>query len=309
MELLDGKHLKELWNAEIREMVDEPLKRAPCNICNTPSRRSDSWAVEDLLELTRLVGALQYQNPRCLLWFRGEHQWHQRATPSACRGSDKWACFLEATRKFNKKRGEGRLFSNRGDLARWAILQHYGAPTPLLDVTTSLRIATTLAIKTVDYKKDKPLEWSRKRNKAAHLLVFATPRPLDGINIFAEAGLCLVDLVTELPSNCLRPHVQRAGFLGLTDIVAKGLDRCKKTPPDNEASLDCVRIARICITKPINFTKLKIEHVFPPASNHTTIGDDRDDMSGDYLLQALYELKVDINDFPKYYWKTTRKPG
>lgn len=319
MSVFDGVDLKERWGAKIRDMVDEPLlKREPCSErtdSNDDSCRSNSWTVENLLELTRLVGTLQNQNPRCLLWFRGEREWHPNATPSACREKeDKWNEFLAMTEWFNRNAGKGRLFSNRGELARWAILQHYGAPTPLLDVTTSLRIATAIALWKIDKNKDK-LKWGNNKDMERHkkikpnLSVFATPRPLDGINIFAEIGLCLVDFVAELPSHCLRPHVQRAGFLGLTDIVMGGLDRHEK-PSVKEASLDCVRIARIRITKPKSddFEKPEIKHVFPPASKYTTIRRERDDMSGDYLLRALHELNESSEpcplkkEFPNYYW-------
>lgn len=214
------------------------------------------------------------------------------------------------TKWFNRNAGKGRLFSNRGELARWAILQHYGAPTPLLDVTTSLRIATVSALRKIDDENKDKLNWGNNKDIEPHLSVFATPRPLDGINIFAEIGLCLVDLVAELPSHCLRPHVQRAGFLGLSDIVMDGLDHCKERPSKEEANLDCVRIARICIPKPKpdDFEKSEIKHVFPPASKYTTIDCERDDMSGDYLLRALHELHESSEscplkkEFPNYYW-------
>ena len=308
MSVFDGMDLKKRWNAEIRDMVNEPLKRDPCNECKSSSDdacQSDSWAVENLLELTRLVGALQNQNPRCLLWFRGEHKRRPNATPKACRSNKEWVDFLEMTKWFKSISGKGRLFNNRGELARWAILQHYGAPTPLLDVTTSLRIATAMALQKIDRKDNGKLKWVKVKGKVPHISVFATPRPVDGVNIFAEAGLCLVDLVTELPSHCLRPHVQRAGFIGLTDIVMDGLDRREKKPLVKKASLDCVSIARICITNPDDFEIPKIEHVFPPASKYTTIGGKRDDMSGDYLLRALRELCQHKNKdkFPKYYWE------
>jgi len=307
MSVLDGVDLKERWGAKIRDMVDEPLlKREPCVECtnsNDDACRSNSWAVENLLELTRLVGALQHQNPQCLLWFRGEHNRHSSATPKACRDKNQWDTFLATSSWFDCVSGQGRLFSNRSELARWAILQHYGVPTPLLDVTTSYRIATAFAFRKPEINNDTgKLKWSENVGDSPHISVFATPRPLDGINIFPEASLCLVDLVAELPSHCLRPHVQRAGFLGLTDIVMAGLDHYEK-PSKEEAKLDCVRIARICFRQPDKFEALNIEHFFPPASRETTVGGKRDDMSGDYLLRALYELRPPKDGFPKYYWE------
>ena len=316
MSVFDGADLKDHWNAEIRDMVDEPLlKRKPCVECtnsNDDDCRSSSWAVENMLELTRLVGALQNQNPRCLLWFRGESNRYQNVTPKACRSDKEWDDFLKMAKWFNCNAGKGRLFNNRSELARWAILQHYGAPSPLLDVTTSLRIAIVSALwKPKIYNYDKSKLGFIKMGNSPHLSVFATPRPLDGINIFAEIGLCIVDLIAELPSHCLRPHVQRAGFLGLSDMVIDVFDPCKKRPLKEEANLNCVRIARVCINEPNDFEKPKIDHIFPPASKYTTIGCERDDMSGDYLLRALYKLnKLSKSsdpcplkkEFPNYYW-------
>ena len=120
--------------------------------------------------------SLQNQNPRCLLWFRGERKWYPNATPSACRKKgNKWNEFLAMTKWFNHNAGEGRLFSNRGKLARWAILQHYGAPTPLLDVTTSLRIATAIALWEIDKNKDK-LKWGNNKDLEPHLSVYSGPQ-------------------------------------------------------------------------------------------------------------------------------------
>jgi hypothetical protein len=322
LSVVDGRHLQELWGANKENNIDHMLERKPCSKCKTLNNdacRPYSWAVESMLELIRLVGALQHQNPQCLLWFRGEDKWYENATPKACReGNNKWYDFLRMTKWFNSNAIEGRLFLNRGELARWAILQHYGAPTPLLDVTTSLRIATACAFYESDDNDSGKPDWN-KISESPHISVFATPRPLDGINIFAEIGLCLVDLVAELPSHCLRPHVQRAGFLGLTDIVMDGLDSCKKQPSIREANLDCVCIARICITKTDGFLqKPNIDNVFPPASKFANLKHNdskKDDMSGDYLLCALYELnKLNKlsksskpcplkNEFPTHYWK------
>jgi transposase len=302
LSVFDGSHLKKHWEDETRNMVNEPIleRTPPCPKCEAfdDDACPNLWIVKSLLELTRLVGALQHKNPRCLLWFRGEHNINKKATPKACRSSKEWRAFKEMTEWFNNNAGKGRLFSNRSELARVAILQHYGAPTPLLDVTTSLRIAILNALWKLEIDKNGELD-DIENGKSPNISVFATPRPLDSINIFTETGLCLIDLVAELPSNCLRPHIQRAGFLGLIDIVMAGLDSEEK--PSAKASLDCVRIAKICIKKlGGDFDRREINHIFPPASKYTIIGYKKediipgetktDDMSGDYLLCALCEL-------------------
>jgi len=333
MSVFDGSRLKEHWKAEIRNMVDEPiLEQKPCDKCADYDKNvcPNYWVVKSWFEFIRLVGALQYNNPKYLLWFRGENKRHTNATPKAFRSVEYWNDFLKTSKWFDSNSGKGRLFNNRSKLARWAILQHYGAPTPLLDVTTSLRIAIFNALVQPKANNTNNKDEKNKKDVSPNISVFITPRPLDGINIFAEIGLCIVDLTAELPSHCLRPHVQRAGFLGLTDKVMKGLVTNTEKPSKKllaeEASLDCVRIARICIPKAMSdhFKKLECEDVFPPASKYTIIGNKykkediirneskTDDMSGDYLLRALYELKEisESNDpcplekeFPNHYWE------
>lgn len=313
LSVFDGRRLKEHWSAPIRKRIHEPLLNKDC--CDTCEQkkelgdRSDCWAVESYLELIRLVGALQHQNPQCTLLFRGERKMYSHATPKAFRKKRFWSNFKNAADWMESISGKGRLLCNRSELARWAILQHYGAATPLLDVTTSLRIAATFALKkpTNNRTNEKP-SWCGDVAEFPQVSVFAVPRLSDSINIFLGIGICLVDLVADLPSSCLRPHLQRAVFLGLTDAVMAGIDSNERKPSKEESCLSCLRIAKICL-KSNEFEIPSIEQFFPPASKYTTIGHEKDDMSGDYLLRALWELNAPSEkwslDFPSYYWEAS----
>ena len=84
---------------------------------------------------------------------------------------------------------------------RWAILQHYEiCPTPLLDITTSLRIAASFA--------------SHDHDGQAYLFVLGVPNLSGAITASAEAGLQIVRLSSVCPPKAIRPHLQEGYLLG-----------------------------------------------------------------------------------------------
>jgi hypothetical protein len=89
----------------------------------------------------------------------------------------------------------------RQRILRWSILQHYEiCPTPLLDVTHSLRIAASFA--------------SDHRRQYAHIFVLAVPNLSGAITASAEAGLQIVRLASVCPPEAMRPHIQEGYLLG-----------------------------------------------------------------------------------------------
>jgi len=89
----------------------------------------------------------------------------------------------------------------RHRMLRWAILQHYEVcPTPLLDITHSLRIAASFATK--DATQD------------AFVFVLAIPNLSGAITASAEAGIQIIRLASVCPPEALRPHIQEGYLVG-----------------------------------------------------------------------------------------------
>jgi hypothetical protein len=95
----------------------------------------------------------------------------------------------------------GRQRVAREGLLRWSILQHYEVcPTPLLDVSQSLRIAASFA--------------SLTGSGEAFLYVLAVPNISGAITASAESGLQIVRLSSVCPPTAIRPHIQEGYLLG-----------------------------------------------------------------------------------------------
>ncbi|MGB8842527.1 MAG: FRG domain-containing protein [Aliidongia sp.] len=102
---------------------------------------------------------------------------------------------------FEKLRRTGRRQVARERLLRWSILQHYEVcPTPLLDVSQSLRIAASFA--------------SLGNPDEAYLYVVAVPNISGAITAHAESGLQIVRLSSVCPPSAMRPHIQEGFLLG-----------------------------------------------------------------------------------------------
>ncbi len=95
--------------------------------------------------------------------------------------------------------GRDRIAKER--LLRWAILQHYEVcPTPLLDVSQSLRIAASFGSMTMP--------------REAFLFVLAVPHITGAITAHAESGLQILRLSSVCPPSAIRPHIQEGYLLG-----------------------------------------------------------------------------------------------
>jgi hypothetical protein len=258
----------------------------------------DVWTVEGYPELVRLVGALHHDNPRLELWFRGQAGFHPSTVPRALRSAEDWRRSLELHRGLLELRHPDLrqdLLRGRAPVARLAILQHYGAPGPFLDATRDLAVALSFALEPPE--RDVAPE-------SPEVLVFATPRPTTAVEIRPELGIVAVDLLAELPSRCLRPHLQRAAFLGDLECVAAhlaalsprtGEDRCDE-PPTAGAAVEELQIARIRLAGGRDDYPLRrLEHMFAPPARHPG------DVDGDELLALLNDAVADRPDgFPGF---------
>jgi hypothetical protein len=253
------------------------------------------WTVKSEMELVRLLGALQWQNPRLKLWFRGEKNYFPEALPSRFRVSDVEAKRTnEGIQWLNFHAWRDRALRDRSPMARAAILQHYGCPTSLLDISSSYDVACAFA-------------FEAGSTGDAHLRVYALPRHLHAVTVFDEVDVVLVDLSAELPSYCARPHVQQAAFLARCEAIyadIRGEDRVSRSL----GRLDPLCIAKIRLKfdgAPRFYEPRKASRVlYPSAGSGCRTCRKKPDMSRDYLLHILkcyakkYRTKK-ISGFPK----------
>lgn len=81
-----------------------------------------------------------------------------------------------------------------------ALFQHYDIlPTPLIDITQSLRVAATFAL---------------KKNQKGFLYVFGLPFPNQSVSYYTDLGIVLLKLQNIVPINALRPRYQEGYLVG-----------------------------------------------------------------------------------------------
>ncbi|OGR29251.1 MAG: hypothetical protein A2139_06845 [Desulfobacca sp. RBG_16_60_12] len=186
--------------------------------------KAPPFPVSGFHELIQHVSRLAYANKDHLLFFRGQDRDYQnkaRAStiyPSIYRGELLSQGQLEirfdvlasaAKRLCDALRGHevtGHQEVQRRRYIQWSILQHYQVcPTPLLDLTHSLRVAASFAH--LSTPKTDPL-----------VLVFAFPYLTNRVSANSEYDLVVVRLLSICPPEALRPYYQD-GYLAGTDEV------------------------------------------------------------------------------------------
>jgi hypothetical protein len=187
-------------------------------------RKAPAHYVRSFLELATKVAELQFRNRDYVLMFRGQNRDHrnlQKLTtlkPTLFRpipGKVVPPGGGVLLKRFDLlKSAEARLVRNyvaadflgvgrlkRYQTLRWAILQHYEVcPTPLLDVTQSLRIAASFA--------------SATNTHEAFVFVVGVPNVSGAITASAEAGVQIIRLASVCPPAAVRPHLQEGYLLG-----------------------------------------------------------------------------------------------
>ena len=172
-------------------------------------------------ELIDRIAKLGFRNPQFNLMYRGQNEDHQpqgstslfpsiwRLKPNLRR--KRWELLSQATEEllelpslhYNEKR-HLRAIPERS----WTVLQHYGIQTPLLDVTQSVRVATTFA--TENYDNDT----SRNSNPYGYVYVFGMPNLFQGTTISLDDSLILLKLQSVCPESARRPHLQSDFLVG-----------------------------------------------------------------------------------------------
>lgn len=82
----------------------------------------------------------------------------------------------------------------------FALFQHYDIlPTPLIDITQSLRVAATFAL---------------KESKIGYVYVFGLPYPNQSISYYSDLGIVLIKLQNVVPVEAIRPRYQEGYLVG-----------------------------------------------------------------------------------------------
>ncbi len=189
---------------------------------NTAVRKGPGHRVSSFLELATKIAELQFRNRDHVLLFRGQTGDYQNSKgnttlkPTLFRplraGNPNSGTLM--TRFSKLKKAEGKLVTKyaakgllgverlqRHRILRWSILQHYEVcPTPLLDVTHSLRIAASFA--------------SHGATGDSFVFVVGVPNISGAITASAEAGLQITRLSSVCPPAAVRPHIQEGYLLG-----------------------------------------------------------------------------------------------
>jgi hypothetical protein len=245
------------------------------------------WTVHDELELVRVLGGLQWLNPSFTLWYRGEGAYIASAEelPRRHRRSAAEDETTQGMAWIDRKAECDRALRDRGPLARAAILQHSGCPTSLLDVTASYEVACAFAFENCA--------------NASHLRVYALPRHTQAVTVLDDADVVLVDLRAELPSYCLRPHVQQAAFIARRAAVCSDI-MCQRPVEPNDASLEalCIAHLKLAFTGTTGAERFynprkAANALYPPASLEPRAPHYLKRMDGDYLLYLLGKLATE----------------
>ena len=189
-------------------------------------RASAGYPIRNFRDLIEQVALVTINNRSYEMYYRGQTQDYlnnkgkyysdrvQKSTiyPAICRPNRN----TDGTLKYSVKRKEvakrykilyllidyirkesGQKFP---DVHYMALFQHYDIlPTPLIDITQSLRVAATFAL---------------RKNKEGFLYVFGLPFPNQSVSYYTDFGLVLLKLQNIVPVNALRPRYQEGYLVG-----------------------------------------------------------------------------------------------
>ncbi len=186
---------------------------------------SEPYLINKFSKLVEAVAKLSYENEEHLLFFRGQasdyvdNAGKSTFLPTIYRGQnlsqeeldDRFEILENASKElvkeFNSSKTKGYKEVERKTLIRWSILQHYEVcPTPLIDVTQSLRVACSFA-------------FDQNDSDEAFIYVFGFPYLTNRISINSEYDLINIRLLSICPPEALRPYFQEGYLVGTSDVT------------------------------------------------------------------------------------------
>ena len=214
--------MKIIAQQKIKSYIDDETESHPAS--NKVIRASSGHPVKTYFELAKKVAELQFLNQDHVLLFRGQScdyltinnssmlkptlfRLDGRKIPTSQVLEKRFNILSRAeeelTRLYSSNEFLGIKRLRRHRIIRWSILQHYEVcATPLLDVTRSLRIASSFAS-------------SCNQTDNAFVFVFGVPNLSGGVTASSEAGLQVIRLSSACPPVAVRPHMQEGYLLGV----------------------------------------------------------------------------------------------
>lgn len=214
-----------LFSTDMREITPRLIPELEEHTAGLAIWRAPAFPVTTFRKLVEIVARLAYANPDELLFFRGQDKDFQSKAggttiyPAIYRGDslaarelrhrfdmlDQAARQLVARFKTAKVEGHKELRQKRN--IQWSILQHYEVvPTPLLDLTQSLRVACSFA-------------QMRGTDANCYVYVIGLPYLTNRISINSEHDIVNVRLLSICPPAALRPYFQEGYLAGTADVT------------------------------------------------------------------------------------------
>lgn len=190
------------------------------NIVDQDVLRSDGVFVSSYMDLVKEVAELSYLNPDYMLFYRGQVQDYKNKNSSTTiypsiyreerisKSELKYKLDVLNTasallvNKLETQNIIGNTELKRKKQIQWSILQHYEVcPTPLLDITHSLRVACSFSM-------------LNNINDYCYIYVIALPYLTGRISINSEHDLINIRLLSISPPQALRPFFQEGYVVG-----------------------------------------------------------------------------------------------
>lgn len=187
-------------------------------------RASEGYQVKTFRQLMDEVANVTLSNKNYEMYYRGQSKDYKnnQATyfkdrnpktiiyPTICRAERR----VDGTLKYSIKEKQIikryddlikmiELISEKGNYFKeyyYSLLQHYEIlPTPLIDITQSLRVAATFAL---------------RKSKSGYVYVFGLPYPNQSISYFYDLEIVLIKLQNVVPVSAKRPRYQEGYLIG-----------------------------------------------------------------------------------------------